>query len=175
MKVMDSLEQAKIKCLRDRRRARPTHPNESDEDDIGTGTDMHTLGKREAETLSNLSQVLFAGGESQLGQAELICSRALYTARKHFHADDEVILKLQCGLAHMKFTVAQLNTVDASPQDLLVSQAKQREAIELYESVFQVRRRLFGMDNEDTQNVASALARLRKMQVDPYSPFLSAA
>eukprot|EP01046_Picozoa_sp_COSAG06_P078675 COSAG06_NODE_26242_length_618_cov_31.044316_2_plen_105_part_00 len=102
----------------------------------------------------------------------MVCARALLIARNNFHADDEVILKLQCGLAHMKFTVAQLNTIEASPQELLLCQAKQREAIELYESVFEARRRLFGMDNEDTRNVASALARLRKMQTDPFSPFI---
>ena len=177
--VLESLERRKLECMRTTIKQQPISSSSGAGDAAAaaaaaaaTTADNRALGRREAETLNNLSQVLFAGGESQLGEAELVCARALLIARNNFHADDEVILKLQCGLAHMKFTVAQLNTIEASPQELLLCQAKQREAIELYESVFEARRRLFGMDNEDTRNVASALARLRKMQTDPFSPFI---
>jgi hypothetical protein len=179
--VLESLERRKLECMRTTTKQQPISSSSGAGDAAAAAAaaattadniDGRALGRREAETLNNLSQVLFAGGESQLGEAELVCARALLIARNNFHADDEVILKLQCGLAHMKFTVAQLNTIEASPQELLLCQAKQREAIELYESVFEARRRLFGMDNEDTRNVASALARLRKMQTDPFSPFI---
>jgi hypothetical protein len=175
--VLESLERRKLECMRTAKQQPISSSSGAGDAAAAAATtadniDGRALGRREAETLNNLSQVLFAGGESQLGEAELVCARALLIARNNFHADDEVILKLQCGLAHMKFTVAQLNTIEASPQELLLCQAKQREAIELYESVFEARRRLFGMDNEDTRNVASALARLRKMQTDPFSPFI---
>ena len=101
-----------------------------------------------------------------------MCRRAMTASEGRLGAEHAVTLRLRTSLAGIKFSKAQVATIDATPQELMVAQKLHEEAIRLYQTVYDARRKLLGSDHEDTLNVGSALKKLQKMQRNPYSPFV---
>ena len=122
----------------------------------------------------NFSQVLCAFGQSRLGEAELMCKKAMAASARIFGRQHEITLRLATGLAGIKYMYSQLGTIDATPKEVMTAQRRQEEAIELYQTVYDARCKALGSDHDDTVNVGSALQRLKQMQLDPYSPFVRA-